>query len=51
MTFHLGLPPKIAIHCPARFGQMADTADNPDNDHIPTPVWNLEDDTKPAFVM
>ena len=30
---------------------MADTADNPDNDQIPTPEWNLEDDTKPAFVM
>ena len=31
---------------------MTDTADqNPDHDKIPTPTWDLEDDTKPAYVM
>ncbi len=31
---------------------MPDTADTSDQtDHIPPPVWDLEDDTKPAFVM
>ena len=31
---------------------MPDTADTSDQtDQVPPPVWNLEDDTKPAFVM
>ena len=31
---------------------MTDTADqNPDHDKIPTPSWDLEDDTKPAYIM